>query len=236
MRTALRQNIKQLPILGDWATQVYRLFKARRIKPPVFLGTCIYWDQRYQKGGDSGVGSYGKFADFKAEVLNNFVVQHEVRSVIEFGCGDGNQLSLAKYPQYIGFDISATAVGLCKRRFASDKTKVFKNLSEYCGEKANLTLSLDVIFHLVEDELFFEHMKMLFAASERYVAIYSSNSNNNRGMEGTHVRNRKFTDWIRRESPHWELLSHTPNRFPYRGDYTTGSWSDLFIYEKGSNK
>src|SRR5258706_1169134 len=132
MRTALRQNIKELPILGDWATHVYRLIKGRPIKPPVFLGTRIYWDQRYQKGGDSGVGSYGKFADFKAEVLNNFVVQHHVRSVIEFGCGDGNQLNLAKYPRYIGFDISETAVDLCNRRFASDKTKVFKKLTEYC--------------------------------------------------------------------------------------------------------
>jgi hypothetical protein len=46
------------------------------------------------------VGSYGKFAAFKAEVLNAFVQEMRVDTVIEFGCGDGNQLTLARYPLF----------------------------------------------------------------------------------------------------------------------------------------
>jgi SAM-dependent methyltransferase len=230
MNSKLKDRIKKIPLLDDWARETYRWFKARRSNFRPFPGSVTYWNQRYARGGDSGVGSYGKFAEFKAEILNNFVAQHDVRSVIEFGCGDGNQLRLAKYPQYIGFDISEASVSLCRRRFHSDKTKMFKMLQEYAGEKAHLTLSLDVIYHLVEDEIFDRHMRVLFKASERYVAIYSSNSNNNAGMKGSHVRHRKFTGWIEKNLPDWTLSYHIPNRYPYGRDYTTGSWSDLFVY------
>ena len=32
-----------------------------------------YWDQRYKKGGNSGAGSYGRLAEFKAEIINKFI-------------------------------------------------------------------------------------------------------------------------------------------------------------------
>ena len=34
-------------------------------------------------------------------------------------------LALADYPCYIGLDVSASAIMLCKRRFADDQTKSF---------------------------------------------------------------------------------------------------------------
>ena len=61
-----------------------------------FEGSARYWDDRYARGGSSGDGSAGKFAAFKAEVLNGFVERHGVQSVIEFGSGDGGQLSLGQ--------------------------------------------------------------------------------------------------------------------------------------------
>ena len=50
------------------------------------------WEKRYAKGGNSGAGSYGKLAVYKAKVLNEFIEENknEVNSVVEFGCGDGN--------------------------------------------------------------------------------------------------------------------------------------------------
>src|SRR5690625_7083258 len=67
-----------------------------------------YWEQRYASGVHSGAGSYKKFAQFKADTLNRFVSEHGIRTVTEFGCGDGNQLLLAQYPQYLGIDVSPT--------------------------------------------------------------------------------------------------------------------------------
>jgi SAM-dependent methyltransferase len=217
--------------LGHCARTIYLWIRAGRTKP-TFAGSGIYWEQRYAQGGNSGVGSYGKFAEFKAEQLNSFVAQHGVHTVIEFGCGDGNQLSLAKYRSFTGFDVSEAAITLCKRRFAPDKTKTFKLLHEYGSETADLTLSLDVLYHLVEDEVFDSHMRTLFLASNRYVAIYSSDSSDDAGANLPHVRHRNFTNWIDKNLAEWKLLYHIPNRLPYKGDYKTGSWADLFIYQK----
>ncbi len=75
-----------------------------------FTGSASFWERNYQRGGTSGGGSYGELACGKADFLNAFVREHAVESVIEFGCGDGNQLSLAQYPSYIGLDVSRSAI------------------------------------------------------------------------------------------------------------------------------
>jgi len=216
--------------LGDFFALVHHL--ARRKKPEPFPGSSTYWEKRYSTGANSGVGSYGFFAAVKADVLNEFVATHNVQMVIEFGSGDGNQLGLAKYPTYLGFDVSRTAVLKCKELFRSDERKSFRLMSEYNGEKADLTLSLDVIYHLVEDNVFDHYMRILFEASNRYVIIYSSNTDDRFGYEGAHVRHRKFTRWVEKNLCNWKLVEHLPNRYPYHGDYRTGTPAEFFIYEK----
>jgi len=37
-----------------------------------------YWEKRYVKGGNSGIGSYGKLALFKAETINDFINTNNV--------------------------------------------------------------------------------------------------------------------------------------------------------------
>jgi hypothetical protein len=198
----------------------------------VFQDSASYWEQRYTNGGDSGVGSFGCFARFKADVINDFVARHPVHTVIEFGCGDGNQLSLAEYPTYIGYDISTTAIEKCISKFLADHTKSFRLLSEYVFEKADLVLSLDVIYHLVEDEVFETYMQTIFGASYQYVIIYSSNFDDIGFSDGNHIKHRQFTQWIAKNLQQWTLLQHIPNRHPYAGDYKKGSFSEFFIYVK----
>lgn len=198
----------------------------------LFPGSEKYWEQRYASGGHSGIGSRGKFAEFKADFLNGFVAEHGITSVIEFGCGDGGQLALATYPAYTGLDLSETAVALCRERFRSDDSKSFKLMHEYAGERADLSLSLDVVYHLVEDCLFEEYMHTLFGAARKYVIIYSSNQNQPKRYKGTYIKHRRFTDWIEERQPVWELTGHVPNRYPYSGDYRTGSWSEFYVYRR----
>jgi hypothetical protein len=200
--------------------------------PKEFPGSARYWEQRYASLGNSGVGSYGKFAEFKAEILNAFVDENNVRTVIEFGCGDGNQLELSTYPKYLGFDISETAIQKCRTLFAHDHAKSFELASHYSGEKADLALSLDVVYHLVEDQVFEAYMQLLFAASNGYVIIYSSDTDDNEEYESRHVRHRKFSRWIEQNATCWKLLKLIPNRYPYMGDYTKGSFSDFYVYGK----
>lgn len=224
---SFKELIKNIPILGDLASDLrQRLGRSKSLR-----NSADYWEARYASGGHSGVGSYNKFADFKAEIINRFVGEERIQSVIEFGCGDGNQLTLARYPEYTGYDVSATAVAMCREGFAADSTKAFRVTSEYAGEKAELALSLDVVFHLVEDSVFANYMRRLFDASLRYVIIYSSDTDDNERHEGPHVRHRKFTRWVGDNLQQWKLVQHIPNRYPYRGDYTQGSFAEFFIYE-----
>jgi Methyltransferase domain len=199
-----------------------------------FRSTHDYWESRYKSGGSSGAGSGGKFAVFKAEILNRFVAEHGIQSVIEFGSGDGQQLGLAKYPKYLGIDLSQTAIAMCREIYRNDPTKAFLHTSEYKGHTADLALSLDVIYHLVEDEVFEAYMRQLAQSANQYIIIYSSDTEDNKGYEGTHVRLRSFTGWVARNMPSWKLIEHIPNKYPFRGDYTDGSWSDFYIYQKQS--
>ena len=209
---------------------INRFLAATRLKR--FGGSSEYWTRRYSKGGDSGPGSYGPFASFKAETINEFVSRKSIQSIIEFGCGDGNQLTLAKYHQYLGLDISEKAIGMCCERFQADATKRFQLLSEYNGEKADATMSLDVIYHLVEDDVFSRYMNDLFAAASRFVIIYASNTEELSAYNSLHVRHRRFSDWIDKNQPEWALAETVPNRYPYQGDHRTGSFADFYFFER----
>jgi SAM-dependent methyltransferase len=216
----LRRTLEDIPIIGPVVKSLYHQYRLRK------LGSSkTYWTKRYASGGNSGSGSYGKFAQFKAEVLNGFVAEHQVTSVIEFGCGDGNQLRLAEYPQYIGFDVSPVALDRCREIFHDDSTKSFREIKEYHGEQAELTLSLDVIYHLYEGTVFNAYMRMLFGASTRYVIIYSSNYVEDVERVSIHVKHRRFTTWIDQNEPGWKLSQHIPNRYPP----TSGPYKDLSI-------
>ncbi len=226
----IRQIVRRIPVVNTLARLA--LSRLRRWR----FSSGDYWENRYQSGGTSGAGSYGQLAEFKAEVLNDFVRKNAIQSVIEFGCGDGNQLSLAEYPAYIGLDVSRTAIQMCLARFKDDPTKSFFLYDSRCFAdrqgvfQAELALSLDVIFHLIEDEIFDLYMRHLFGAARRYVVIYSSNSTE--GPATTHVRHRRFSDWVEAHMPGWTLVETIPNRYPFQGDATTGSISDFFIYRK----
>jgi len=213
----------------DYRTYLDRMLRAARTLLRTFSGSREYWQNRYANGDNSGHGSVGELATFKAEVLNDLVIRRDLRSVIEFGCGDGRQLKLFSFPQYVGFDVSTYALDLCREAFSDDNTKRFRNLDEYRDDKADLALSLDVIQHLVEDTVFTEHMRKLFGSARQCVAIYSGNFDDRRRLRGPHVCFREFTRWIEQHETNWKLLHHIPNPYP-RSRKAHGSFSEFFIY------
>ena len=216
-------------------TPVERLLRAALRRPTVAFDTSgDYWERRYRAAGTSGAGSYGRLAAFKAEVLNRFVAEHAIGSVIEFGSGDGNQAALFDFPRYTGFDVSDAAVALCREKFAVDPTKSFHNVTQFADQRAELTLSLDVIYHLVEDAVFERYMTDLFAASTRYVGIYSSDRDDPRTGDA-HVRHRRFSDWIARHAPDANRILHVPNPYP-ENPLRPGSTSfaEFHFYEIGA--
>lgn len=192
-----------------------------------------YWQNRYSTNGNSGPGSYGKLAKWKAIIINDFVEEKKINTVIELGCGDGNQLKLANYSKYTGYDVSDFAVQKCKTIFKNDYSKFFANISELKPKvtNADLSLSLDVIFHIIEDDIYYEYMKTLFQISTRYVIIYSSNYE---GFIDQHVRCRRFTDWILKNmSNQFQQIAFIPNIYPFEIDKPNEtSMCDFYIYER----
>jgi SAM-dependent methyltransferase len=234
-RPNLRQAIARLPVIGPAAKRMYRTIVP--LRPALrFDSSPQYWEDRYRGGGDSGAGSNGRLARFKAEAINKFVTDRGVRTVIEFGCGDGRQLELARYPGYTGIDVSARAVAICRAKFRHDASKRFiHSAGQEVSTTAELALSLDVIYHLVEDDLYHAYMSGLMSAARSYVCVYSSDTEV--PAPAVHVRHRCFTKWIRDHAPEWELIARITNPYPEdpeRPDDT--SWADLYFFQKNAER
>jgi len=187
---------------------------------------------RYRAGGKSGTGSLGKLARFKAELVNSFVAERGITSVIEFGCGDGHQLGMMRLPRYVGFDVSPSAIEGCRELFSNDLDKTFAVTEEYDGECAQLALSIDVIYHLVEDDVYSEYMTRLFSAAERYVVIYSTNTDSRTSLQSNHVRHREFESWVAENIPGWRLVEKVTNPYSRSWFGLSRTIPDFYLFEK----
>ncbi len=194
-----------------------------------------YWEDRYTNGGNSGAGSYNNLAQFKADIINNFVKNNQIKSIIDYGVGDGNQLKLINTENliYTGIDVSSFIISKCKEEFKDDNTKRFIHVDNIDNElKADLVLSCDVIYHLIEDNVYKTYMKNLFLMSNQYVIIYAKNEDKNHAV---HVKFRKFSNYIESDLSEWQLIKFIPNKYPqlnlgHHNDTT--SPSDFYIYKK----
>lgn len=188
-----------------------------------------YWEARYRSGGNSGAGSRGRLAAYKAGFINGLIEANSVRRVTDFGCGDGHLLSMLRVAEYTGLDVSAAALARCAERFPRHAFLPFARAGE--ASPADLCLSVDVIFHLVEDDVFAAYIAALFAGAERLVLIYASNADQD--WPAPHVRHRRFTRHLAERHPAWRLCAHLPNPFPYdpaAPDET--SFADFFVYAR----
>ncbi len=203
-----------------------------------FKGSAEYWEDRYKSQGNSGSGSYDHLAQFKADILNPFVAKHNINTVMEFGCGDGNQLTLAKYPNYIGLDVSTTAIQMCRQLFKDDKTKSFllyNSLAFFDNHKllkADLTMSLDVLYHLVEREIFEKYLVDLFSTSTKYVIVYATDFDQAEEPVYQHENRRSFTAFVNSRFPEFKMIERIKNKYAKVEKGQIGSDCDFFIYEK----
>lgn len=198
------------------------------------INSARFWEKHYEENGNSGTGSYNALAQFKADFINLWLNDHHIESVIEFGCGDGNQLSLINYMDYTGIDVAPIIVERNKKKYIEDKSKKFYNRypkKTYMMQKYQLSLSLDVIFHLLEDAVFEEYMNDLFDSSEKYVIIYSSN--HEEYTRWPEFRHRKFMKYIQENIVGFSLVEFVPNKHPHViGEEDTTTESDFYIFKK----
>ena len=195
------------------------------------MTTVKIWEKRYRSGGNSGAGSYGVLEEFKRNVINDLIEENNIASVLDLGCGDGNQIKLLKLKKYTGFDISKTIIKKCQNIYKNDKTKNFvhyNGLDIDNNYSSELGLSLDVLYHLMEEDMFFKYLKNLFTLSNKYIIIYSQNKNHGEieTNPNGHIKGRNFTDYVENTFKNWKLLKKIDQKYPEL------SSADFYIYIK----
>ena len=232
----IKQQEKQIEQLNDCIFQKEKqLNQLNYKKQSSQLVSGKFWNEYYSSGGNSGTNSYNRLAEFKAEVVNDFLLKNHVSTIAEIGCGDGNQLTLIHYQNYVGIDVSEVIIEKDREKFKEyPNYRFFHSLTErekYIDCLFDMTISMDVIFHLLEDNVFFAYMDDLFSLSTKYVVIYSSN--HEEYTQWPEYRHRNFTGYVAKNFPNWNLVQYIPNKYPYIiGEEENTSASDFYIYQR----
>lgn len=136
-----------------------------------------YWNTRYRSGGNSGAGSYGDHSKIKSDYVNGVIKDYNIETVDDIGVGDGNQLSMLNVLNYIGYDISDVILDKVKSIYKNDPTKTFRHVDLYHDRSVDLMLSMEVIFHLIDDTMYLDYMDKLFNSNSKYILIFTMSGN-----------------------------------------------------------
>ena len=112
-----------------------------------------FWDRRYREGGNSGAGSRGQEAIWKAEKVVRIARRDRIHSILDFGSGDGHVAravvrGLPGSVSYRGVDISPTTVLAASKGAPGNMTFEVADITEQFEGSADMVLCLDVLFHL----------------------------------------------------------------------------------------
>ena len=164
--------------------------------------TKDYWENRYALGGTSGTGSYGGSGTLKANIINRLISKYQIKTINDLGHGDGNNITLLKgMDKYYGYDVSKTARSICTSKFKEQPVYTFlSRLSQF--KKRDMAMSLDVLYHLVEDKVYYNYLDRLFSLGQ-YVLIYSINEDT---VGNDHVSAREFTTHIENTYKDFNLI------------------------------
>ena len=180
-----------------------------------FINSQEYWEERYYYGGNSGRGSYGEEAKIKSDFLNDTVLNYNIENIVDIGCGDGNNLTYFNAINYYGIDLSKTIIKKNKIKFIDDKSKKFyffennqedilKDINQGINKVNTIILSFDVIFHLVEDETYNDHLNLINAIDASYCLVASSDMNISYNSQVPHVRHRNYSKDMLLQG--WDLI------------------------------
>lgn len=111
-----------------------------------------FWNDRYEKGGNSDYGSYGTQAQFKLDKIKEHV--SDINSILSIGCGDfafdKRLLELFPEAKYVGMDTSNTIIELNKKTYPNINFALLNK--PYFQEEADLALCIDVLFHISDEK------------------------------------------------------------------------------------
>lgn len=167
------------------------------------------------------------------------------RSLFLLLSGDGTQLKLSRYKLYTGLDVSKFAIHRLSREFAGDWRKRFiwyngtrAGITGETGQiiQGDLTISLEVIFHLTSADIFQNYMELLFDTSQRFVVIMSNDPAEPEDCgtgacysNSAHIRFWPVRAWVEQNrSQEWMFVGSLRHKYP------DTAWSDFFFFARKS--
>ena len=197
-------------------------------------GVLRYWKNRHRRGRGHwesvGRGSVGKLARYKAGLVNELVQEVDAVRIVDLGCGDGRQADRFHVPEYVGLEVSEHAVAEARKRLAKhpNRTAHVWEPSDLLPETGCIALSMDVVFHLVDDELHDAYMRALFQAGTKAVAIYSTDYE---GEPQGHMRHRNVSRWVEENIQGWKRTQAVPPPWPNSEHPQNGSDCWWLVWE-----
>lgn len=199
----VRKAAETVEAMGVWVgvRRVYHTHCLPRDSAGLEVDQAEYWDARYrERASQVDVGE----RRYKARYVNQMLSQHEIGSVIDWGCGNGDQLAHIPLGEthYVGTDISMEAIRQSRERFPG---RYFIHRPKLrLTEKAEAGLSLEVIPHQVTEIALVSHLDDLFGRASRLVVIFSTNMDTE--QLAIHVRHHWFTPIVAIRYPEWRML------------------------------
>lgn len=141
-----------------------------------------WWNSWYGSGHSSGPGSEGKLLEYKVNYLNKLFKEHNIKTVLDFGCGDGVVASKLNCQFYLGVDISDQAIKLCKARinrqgFSFERRHFFDHtpmvIKNKFASSLDCCMCIDVLYHISDVRVLNKTLETLFTLRARIIVLYT---------------------------------------------------------------
>lgn len=138
--------------------------------------TKFDWDEHYKSGGKSGDPSdYMKSREWKHALIAKYC-DIKNNSIIDVGCGDLQFWQGRKPAKYIGIDISQTIIDAHTEKYP-DRQFICASSDESLDISADMVMCFDMLWHIIDDDVYIETLKNIRRYSKKYIMIYTWNSN-----------------------------------------------------------
>jgi ubiquinone/menaquinone biosynthesis C-methylase UbiE len=124
--------------------------------------------------------TFDNICQLKNSLINTFILNNNITSVAELGCGDGNRSLNGNYTNhinYIGYDKNKFAINLANITISNENRKYIHWTNDTIFDKKYLTISLDIVNNIDTNRNINEYnsyVKQLFDMSKKYVIIFFS--------------------------------------------------------------
>lgn len=133
---------------------ILKLSEAKQHSNDLKFDNQSFWNIRYLENIElgSGVGSRGETAQYKLDIIKNFIENNEHDSVLDIGCGDFEILKNMNFKsQYHGVDVSDVVIKRNSELYPQHKF-TSKNFSKTSSDEltefaSDIVLCFDVLIH-----------------------------------------------------------------------------------------